>query len=101
MGKSPFIALYLASLLGISAALGADGVNTQGPAVDGTGPTNPTPPTLPTPGTGTGIDGFDSAPKPGTDGTARENIHPDPEPDSQPRRDTHDPSSAKGSHIGS
>lgn len=79
MTRAPLLAFCLFSVLASSpAAFAADSVKSTVPGPDSTGPTNPTPPTLPTPGTGidhgtgTGIDGPDSAPTPGTDGTGRE-----------------------------
>jgi hypothetical protein len=84
MNKAKLFALCLLGLVANSpGAFAADSVDSTVPGPDSTGPTNPTPPTLPTPGTGidkgtgTGIDGHDSAPTPGTDGTGREEIKGD------------------------
>jgi hypothetical protein len=79
MNNVPLLSLcFTGLLLSASGAFAADSMGSSVPSPDSTGPTNPTPPTLPTPGTGdeqgigTGIDGPDSSPTPGTDGTGRE-----------------------------
>lgn len=102
MNRLAYVLLLLAGLLmNGPSSLAADIIDSTGPT-SSPGPTNPTPPTLPTPGTGnsdgngptTDIEGPDSAPRPGTDGTGIEDaphsvLKSSPnEPSSKPERNT-------------